>query len=65
MVSGMARHRSEIDLNAPVHWVAREQYQVYFDSVPPDERWTNSRYPDQRMLWHWEERRWWAIEEET
>lgn len=61
----MSRHRSEIDLNAPIHWVTREEYQAYYELLAADERWSNSRYPHQPMLWHWEERRWWALEEET
>lgn len=60
----MSKHPSEIDFDAPIHWVSREKLQAYFDSLPADERWTNSRYPQQLMHWHWEERRWWALEEE-
>jgi hypothetical protein len=61
----MARHRADIDFDAPIYWVPREQFQTFFDSLPPDERWTNPAYPHQPMIWHWEERRWWALEEET
>jgi hypothetical protein len=59
----MGRGRADIDHDAPIHSVTREEYQAYFDSLPADERWTNSRYPHQSMIWHWEERRWWALEE--
>lgn len=61
----MARKPSEIDFNAPVRWVAREEFCAYFDSLSPDDRWTHPRYPERRTLWHWEERRWWALEEES
>jgi hypothetical protein len=60
----MAKHRSEVDPKAPIHWVPREEYTAYFDSLEPDDRWTHPQYPDQPMLWHWEERRWWALDEE-
>jgi len=61
----MSRKRSDIDDQGPIRWVARDVFTTYFDSLPADERWSHPRYPDQSMLWHWEERRWWALEEET
>jgi len=61
----MGRRYADIDFDAPIHWVTQEEYQAYFMSLPPDERWDNSRHPHQPMLWHWEERRWWALEEAT
>ncbi len=61
----MSRKPSEIDSQAPVHWVDREQYTQYFNSLSAEDRWTNSLRPDQPMIWHWEDRRWWAPQEES
>jgi hypothetical protein len=61
----MTRHPSHIDVTAPIHWVPREEYTTYFDSLSPNDRWSNSQYANQAMIWHWEERRWWALQEET
>jgi hypothetical protein len=60
----MARKPADIDPQAPVRWTGREEFAAYFNSLPADDRWTNPAYPLQQMIWHWEERRWWALEEE-
>jgi hypothetical protein len=46
-------------------WVTREEYLTYFDSLPADQRWTNARCPNKPILWHWEERRWGALEDQS
>lgn len=61
----MERKRSEVDVHATIRWVEREEYVAYFKSLSPEDRWTHPGYPDQKVIWHWEERRWWALEEET
>jgi len=61
----MGRGRTEIDHDAPIRWVEREDFQAYFDSLPADERWSHPSYHSQAMIWHWEERRWWALEQDS
>ncbi len=61
----MAKHPSQIDWKAPIRWIPREEYTVYFNSLSPDDRWSNPEYSNQQMIWHWEERRCWALEEGT
>ena len=58
----MAHPPSEVNPSAPVKWVPREDFKRYFDSLPPDERWTHPARSHERMIWNWEERRWWAQE---
>lgn len=59
----MAKHPSDVDVKAPIRWVPPEEYTPYFESLAPDDRWSHPNYPDQPMIWHWEERRWWAVED--
>jgi hypothetical protein len=61
----MAKHPSQIDLKAPIRWVPRDDFTPYFDSLSPDDRWSNPQYANQQMIWHWDERRWWALQEES
>jgi hypothetical protein len=61
----VARKYSDLDFQAPIHWLAREEFFTYFDSLPAEERWSNPQHRDQQMIWHWEERRWWALKEES
>jgi hypothetical protein len=61
----MARHPSQIDVNAPIRWVTREEYDTYFKLLSPDDRWSHPQHSNVRMIWHWDERRWWAMEQET
>ena len=56
----MAKHPSEVDVKASIHWVPRKEYTPYFESLAPDDRWSHPNYPDQPMIWHWEERRRWT-----
>jgi hypothetical protein len=60
----VARKYSDLDLNAPIHWLPREEFFTYFDSLPAEDRWSHPQYRNQQMIWHWEERRWWALEEQ-
>jgi hypothetical protein len=39
----MAKRRSGVDLNAPIHWMPRDQYLACFNSLDPDDRWINSQ----------------------
>ena len=59
----MAKHPSEVDVKAPIHWVPREEYALYDESLAPEDRWSQPNYPDKPMIWHWNERRWWALED--
>jgi len=63
--ASMARKWFDIDVQAPIRWVPQDHYSTYFDSLVADDRWSNPNYPNQAMIWHWEERRWWALEEES
>jgi len=38
----MRRHPAEIDFEAPIRWVPREEYAAYFESLPAEDRWTTS-----------------------
>lgn len=58
-----ARQRFENSQMALVRWVSRDEFQAYFQSLSPDERWTHLGFPKHETLWHWEERRWWVVEE--
>lgn len=59
----MSRKPADIDPHAPIRWAEREEFATYFNSLPADRRWTHPHYPLQAMIWHWEECRWWALEE--
>ena len=61
----MARKWSDIDVQAPIQWVPRKEFAIYFDSLAADDRWSHPNYPNQPILWHWQERRWWALEEDS
>jgi hypothetical protein len=61
----MPRRPAELDFEAPIHWVPREEYAAYFDSLSAEDRWTHSRHSDQATIWHWEERRCLELEEES
>jgi hypothetical protein len=58
-----AHQRSEVNQAAPLRWVSREDFDAYFKALPPDERWANTELTKNQTLWHWEERRWWVIED--
>jgi len=61
----VSKHPSEVDLQAPIPWVPTEAFFAYFNILASDDRWSNPQYRDQQMIWHWEERRWWAMEEDS
>jgi hypothetical protein len=63
LLSNMAKHPSQIDWKAPVRWVPQEEYTVYFESLSSLDRWSNPHYANQSMIWPWEERRGWTLEE--
>jgi len=61
----VGRKYSDLDFQAPIHWMPREEFFAYFNALTPEDRWSHPQYRDQQMIWHWEERRWWALEEES
>ncbi len=61
----MAKHPSEVDVEAPIHLVPREESVLYSESLAPEDRWSQPNYPGKPRIWHWNERRWWALEDPT
>jgi hypothetical protein len=62
-IGSVSRKPLDVDPQAAIRWISREEYETYFKSLPPEDRWTHPHYPHQPMVWHWDERRWWAMEE--
>jgi hypothetical protein len=60
----VGKNPSDVNLQAPIHWVPREEFFAYFNILTPEDRWSNPQYRERQMIWHWKERRWWALEEE-
>lgn len=61
----MPKKPSEIDYKAPIKWVPQPEFYGYFESLSADDRWTHPEYSERRTLWHWEQKRWWALEEDS